>query len=136
MFEVSFFIKKIIYRYGFEINEHEIKKEWLYKKNERENPLFIRNKNNFQINKTAFKEGLKYQNDVNQNVLFLSHLAQNNKEISRLIFSWFLNLNVLSGLTEHNYFKYTARLLKDDSRFKNWISLVLKYCVAILRGKR
>ncbi|MBI4646980.1 MAG: ATP-binding protein [Bacteroidia bacterium] len=127
MFEVSFLIQESIYRYGFEINKHEIIKEWLYKKIERENLLFHREGSEFQINKTAFKEGLKYKNDVNQNVLFISHLAQNNQDISRLIFFWFLNVNVLSGLTEANYFNYTAKLLQNDSRFKNWISLALKY---------
>ncbi len=127
MFEVSFLINENIYRYGFEINGHEIKKEWLYKKVERENYLFIRTESDFQINKSAFKEGLKYKDDVNKNVLFISHLAQNNQEISRLVFSWFFNLNVLSGLTEQNYFKFTAKLLQNDSKFKNWISLVLKY---------
>jgi AAA15 family ATPase/GTPase len=127
MFEVSFLLLDTLYRYGFEINGHEIKKEWLFKKLERENPLFIRERNDFQINKTAFKEGLKYKDDVNQNVLFLSHLAQNNQKISRTIFSWFLNVNVLSGLTEESYFKFTERLLKIDTQFKTWISLALKY---------
>ncbi len=127
MFEVSFLINKTIFRYGFEINGHEIKKEWLYKKLERENPLFIRTGNNFQINKTGFKEGSKYKNDVNQNVLFISHLAQNNQSLSRTIFDWFINVNVLSGLSEYNYSKFTAKLLKNDVAFKNWISLALKY---------
>lgn len=127
MFEVSFILFETIYRYGFEINGHLIKKEWLFKKHERENPLFIRSKNDYKINKAAFKEGEKYKNDVNQNVLLLSHLAQNNQKISRAIFSWFLNVNVLSGLTKVNYFKFTQRLLKTDSNFKTWISLALKY---------
>lgn len=126
MFEVSFLLNKTIYRYGFEINGHEIKKEWLYKKLEREIVLFVRENGDFQINKTAFKEGLKYKEEVNQNVLFISHLAQNNQEISRLIFAWFSNVNVLSGLTE-DYFKFTERLLKNDKYFRNWISLALKY---------
>lgn len=127
MFEVSFLIGNHIYRYGFEINGHEIKREWLFKKLKRENNLFIRNGKNFDINKTAFKEGLKYKDDVNQNVLFISHLAQNNQKVSRLIFNWFLNVNVLSGLTEHNYKNFTANLLQKDSQFKKWISLALKY---------
>ncbi len=127
MFEVSFLLNKDIYRYGFEINGHEIQKEWLYKKVERENPLFIRNKEDFQINKTTFKEGLKYKEDVNKNVLFISHLAQNNQKISSNIVKWFLNVNALSGLTEKNYYKFTAKLLQKDKIFKNWISLALKY---------
>jgi AAA15 family ATPase/GTPase len=126
MFEVSFLHKSEIYRYGFEIKGHEIKKEWLFKKVERENMLFFRTNSEYEINKSAFKEGLKYKDDVNQNVLFLSHLAQNNQEVSRLVFNWFLNVNVLSGLAE-NYSKYTVNLLHNDVKFKNWVSLTLKY---------
>lgn len=127
MFEVTFLTNNNIYRYGFEINGHEIIKEWLFQKYSRDSYLFIRDKSEFQINKTTFKEGLRYKDEVNQNVLFLSHLAQYNQEISRSIFTWFMNVNVLSGLTERNYFKFTARLLKTDNNFKNWMSLALKY---------
>ncbi|MCF8374355.1 MAG: ATP-binding protein [Bacteroidales bacterium] len=127
MFEVSFLLVDTIYRYGFQINGHEIKKEWLYKKIEREIVLFSREGGDFDINKSAFNEGIKYKDDVNQNVLFISHLAQNNQIISRIVFNWFLNVNILSGLTEDNYALYTSRLIQKDTQFKNWISLALKF---------
>jgi len=127
MFEVSFLIKSIIYRYGFEINKGEITKEWLYKKNTREGYLFIRNDNKFNINKESFPEGEKFKNDVNSNVLFISHLAQNNQKISRIIFNWFSIINVISGLHDLNYNKFTINLLESDSNFKLWASMALKY---------
>jgi len=129
MFEVSFLIDSNIYRYGFEINGYEIKKEWLYRKIEREVPLFIRNADSsiFDINEESFEEGIKYKEDVNSNVLFISHLAQNNQKISRLIFNWFSNVNVISGVHEQNYDKFTAKLLGSDKNFKKWATSVLRY---------
>ncbi len=126
-FEVSFLQKSIIYRYGFEINKGEIKKEWLFRKNEREVNLFSRKGNKFEINKESFPEGEKYKDDVNSNVLLLSHLAQNNQKISKLIFNFFSNINVISGLYDLNYNKYTAKLLESNPKFKKWASIALKY---------
>lgn len=127
LFEVSFLIGDIIYRYGFEINNNQIISEWLYNKDEREIALFHRSGNEFEINKTKFKEGLKYKNDVNQNVLFLSHLSQNNQPISKAIWLWFQNVNEIDGLDEEHYNKVTTLLLKNDSNFKKWVSQALKF---------
>lgn len=129
MYEVSFLINSEIFRYGFEIYGYEIKKEWLYRKKEREVSLFARDlvEDKFEINVESFPEGKKYKNEVNSNVLFISHLAQNNQKISKLIFHWFSNLNVISGLHEQNYDKYTAKLLEKNINFKNWAASVLKY---------
>ena len=127
MFEVSFLENSIIYRYGFEINNNEIKKEWLFRKNEREVNLFTRDNNIFNINQESFQEGEKYKNDVNSNVLLISHLAQNNQSIARTVFGWFSKVNVISGLYDLNYNKFTATLLETDSNFKKWASIALKY---------
>ena len=129
MYEVSFISDSDIYRYGFEINGYEIKKEWLYKKVEREVPLFIRDSENsiFDINLESFQEGEKYKTEVNSNVLFISHLAQNNQPVSKLIVNWFNSVNVISGLHDQTYDKYTAKLLEKDSNFKKWAASVLQY---------
>ncbi|MCH4897048.1 ATP-binding protein [Marinilabiliaceae bacterium JC040] len=126
MYEASFLVGDSIYRYGFEINGFEIKKEWLYKKIEREISLFRREGNKYIINKESFKEGVKYQKDVNNNVLFLSYLAQNNKEVSRFVFDCFADINVLNGLYD-NYASFTLKLLKSDLKFNKWLSLALSY---------
>lgn len=127
MYEVSFLLNSTIYRYGFEINGYEIKKEWLYRKNDREVNLFIREGADFEINSESFSEGEKYKSDVNSNVLFISHLSQNNQPISRLVFRWFKNVNVMRGLYELYYEKLTAQLLVEDIHFKNWAASALKY---------
>jgi AAA15 family ATPase/GTPase len=127
MYEVSFLHAEVIYKYGFEINGIEIKKEWLYRKIEREVPLFIREDNNFEINFESFSEGEKYKTEVNSNVLFISHLAQNNQPISKLVFQWFFNINVISSLREDFYEKFTSYLLENDLNFKKWSAFALKY---------
>ena len=72
MYEVSFLLDNYIYRYGFEINGYEIKKEWLYRKKEREVCLFIREDNIYDINEESFNEGETFKSQVNSNVLMLS----------------------------------------------------------------
>lgn len=127
MYEVSFIVENIIYRYGFEINGFEIKKEWLFRNSDNEILLFTRDGNEFNINSDFFPEGDKYKTEVNSNVLFISHLSQNNQKISRLVFQWFTNINVISGLYEESYDKYTARLLGKDTTFKKWAAIALRY---------
>jgi AAA15 family ATPase/GTPase len=127
-FEVSFLLEDdVIYRYGFEINGFEIIKEWLFKKVGTETPLFERNRNKFKINSTSFSEGNKYKKDVNSNVLFLSHLAQNNTNVASKVFEWFKNLNVVSGLDDRHYKNVTKNLLIEVPEFKAWLSLAVKF---------
>ena len=126
-YEVSFLLDDCIYKYGFEINGYDIKKEWLSRKKDREVYLFKRKNDKYDINNESFKEGNKFKSEVNPNVLFLSHLAQNNQKISRKIFGWFLNVDTISGLYEGYYDKFTAKLLEKDSTFKKWVASVLKY---------
>ncbi len=127
MYEVSFLLNSMIYRYGFEINGFEIKKEWLFLKIEKEVALFIREGEKFEINSELFPEGEKYKTEVNSNVLFISHLAQNNQMVSREVFIWFARMRSISGFNASNYYKYTASLLKQDTNFKKWAASVLKY---------
>jgi AAA15 family ATPase/GTPase len=127
MFEVSFLLKGIIYRYGYEIFGYEIKKEWLYRKQEREIMLFSREGQEFNINKESFSEGEKFKDEVNSNVLFLSHLAQYNQKNSKLILAWFSHLNAISGLHEQFHKDFTTELLKNNLNFKRWAASVLKY---------
>ncbi len=126
-FEVSFLRNTIIYRYGFEIRGYEIIKEWLTQKINTETPLFERNLQNFNINNKTFSEGVKHKNDVNSNVLFISHLAQNNGKISTEIFQWFENLNAVSGLKNKHYENVTKHYLSTDLKFKIWLSNAVKF---------
>jgi len=57
-FEITFIIKDVKYRYGFEINKDKVVSEWLFNTlpKIKENYLFIRNGQEFNISKTWNKE--------------------------------------------------------------------------------
>jgi uncharacterized protein len=125
-FEVTFMCTEIRYRYGFEVNNGQILKEWLFHTTSKETPLFNRNKNVFEINKSSFKEGINLGNQTRDNVLFLSLIAQLNGEISNNIIKWFNNLNFISGMHDIRYANYTGNRLKNDENFSKWLSLILQ----------
>jgi AAA15 family ATPase/GTPase len=127
MFEVTFIKNNILYRYGFEIKGYEIIKEWLTNKKETETILFERERNEFTINNFSFPEGNKFKDSVNSNVLFLSYLAQNNGKVSSIIFDWFNELNIISGLSNRHFSSPTKHLLRNDDNFKKWLSVAVKF---------
>lgn len=57
-FEAEFIVKNIKYRYGYEVTTEKVISEWLFysQPQVRENYLFIRNGQDFQLNKTWNKE--------------------------------------------------------------------------------
>lgn len=126
MMEMSFLSENIIYRYGFEMYTHEVLSEWLYKTEKRETLLFKRKKKKFTINETGFPEGIK-NNEVNSNVLFLSHLSQYNSPESSKIFKLFRDVNVVNGLDDIHISHVTKKLLKHDKNFNKWLSLALQF---------
>lgn len=126
MFEVSFMVEDIIYRYGFEMYNWMVVSEWLYKTEKRETLLFERIGKDFRINEKSFLEGKRYE-EVNSNVLFISHLAQYNGSESSKVFSFFNNLNIIDGLEDNHILHVTKQLLKNDDLFKHWLSLAIKF---------
>ncbi|SMC52077.1 AAA family ATPase [Chryseobacterium sp. YR221] len=125
--EVVFIKNNIVYRYGFHINNNIITKEWLFQKKEVETRLFERHLDDFHINNNSFSEGNKYKKNINDNVLFLSYLAQNNAPVSSEIFEWFYGINATNALSNDNYEKLTKSLLKEDSKFRIWLSYAVKF---------
>ncbi len=121
-FEIVFSCEERKYRYGFEILEDVIESEWLYYTESRETPLFTRNKQNFEINKSSFEEGIGLEKRTKDNVLFLSLIAQLNGDISNKIIDWFKNLNLISGIHDRSYKRYTIDKLKEDKDFLKWLS--------------
>lgn len=126
-FETSFIKNDILFRYGFEIKGYEIISEWLYQKIEVETLLFERKNQSFTINSKSFSEGNKHKKDVNKNVLFLSHLAQNNAKIASTVFDWFDDLNVVSGLSDTHYKNVTIEILRESPKFKLWLTKAVKF---------
>tara|TARA_R110001592_G_scaffold40582_8_gene133151 strand:+ start:8390 stop:9691 length:1302 start_codon:yes stop_codon:yes gene_type:complete len=121
-FEVVFTCNNRKYRYGFEITEDIIESEWLYYTDSRETPMFTRENQKFEINKSAFSEGLGLEKRTKENVLFLSLVAQLNGDVSNKIIDWFKNLNLISGIHDRSYKRYTIDRLKSDKDFLKWLS--------------
>jgi AAA15 family ATPase/GTPase len=126
-FEISFIQNEIKYRYGFEIDYHKVIAEWLYHTTSKEVYLFKRDNQKIEINKSAFKEGLGKENDVKENVLFLSMLATLNKETSNSIIEWFKKFRFVNGVQDMGHKSFTIESLKSDKNFLNWVSYFVKF---------
>lgn len=127
-FEISFIQNDTKYRYGFELDIDKVVSEWLFHTTSKEVYLFKRNLQNIEINKSAFKEALGKDEDIKENVLFLSFLAYHQKsEISQSIFNWFNNLNLINGIHDRFHKRYTIDKLKTDNHFFSWILHFIKY---------
>jgi AAA15 family ATPase/GTPase len=126
-FEISFIFKRIKYRYGFEIDYDKVIAEWLFHTTTKEVNLFKRSYQKIEINRSSFKEGIGKENDVKDNVLFLSLLATLGKEISSNIIEWFNNFKFVEGIHDRGHKRYTIDKLKSDKNFFNWVLHFIKY---------
>lgn len=118
-FEVCFVIDNDKYRYGYEYNESIIVSEWLYcstTRTNREKPLFIRTKNGIAIDEGRFKEGIGLESKTNDNRLFVSLVAQLGGEdtISKAVMSFFMNFNIISGLSDSGYHDITKEIFLTE----------------------
>lgn len=114
-FEILFVIDGERFRYGFEVDNKIVHKEWLFKlKMKTERALFFRDKDAIEVTK-YFEEGKGIESKTRDNALFLSVTDQFNGEISKKIMNWFSKFNNLSGL-QHEDEKYlTIALLKNEA---------------------
>ena len=126
-FEMVFIIETIKYRYGFELDEGKIVSEWLLHTTSKEVPLFTREATKINVNKSSFKEGLHLEEKTKDNVLFLTLVAQLNGLKANKIITWFKNLNIINGLQDNGYKKYTINKLKTDKEFQLWVNQFTKF---------
>jgi len=98
-FEIVFLVAAEQYRYGFEVTQEQVTKEWLYRLgSRREANLFARDHNLFTINSRQFREGRGLDERTRPNALFLSVVAQFNGAIAGTLVRWFADLTILRGL--------------------------------------
>lgn len=134
-FEVTFFHKGNLYRYGVSIVEAIISEEWLYwTKTSRETMLFNRTRQTVEINQRSFseakdfvkeKDGVYHIEKTRENVPFLSVLSQFNGQKSRTVVDWFKTLRIISGISEISLKPYTINLFENDPNFKKWALEIL-----------
>lgn len=133
-FQVVFWLKKRIYRYGFEVSKKKVIKEWLFSTPKiQEYRLFERNNNQFKVSPRFFKEGLGLEDKTKPNSLFLSVLAQFNGKISTEIVKWFAHCNVIFSLGENNFFyrKVTLELFKNSAIKQDSVKLIKELDLSI-----
>ena len=106
-FEIIFFKNNIKYRYGFEYDNSTVFSEWLFfDEKGKEAKLFFRDiDEDDYVNREKFKEGYRFFDRKNkkiniaENQLFIWKCDQENGQISKSILDWFINLNILDGVT-------------------------------------
>ena len=126
-FEVLFIYKKVLYRYGFEVDKSQVVSEWLYyKPKTKEVELFYRDFQNFEIHSRKFQKGstLIREELVRDNALLLSVAAQFNDTTSVKVIEWFKSLKTISGLKEEGYQGYTMWKTQDEDHKKKILELL------------
>lgn len=119
-FEAGFLLDTIRYRYGFEANKDKIHKEWLLEtKAQKEYPVFLRIKDEFEISENRFENAKGLEKRTRSNALFLSVASQWNVAKAELINKWFSSIFTASGLTDSRAFKdLTVEMLSNPKYSK------------------
>lgn len=131
-FEIVFFIDKIKYRYGFEVDTEVVYSEWLYADEKgKEAKLFFRDveESNY-VNPNKFKEGYDFFNKkeekikIAKNQLFIWKCDQADGEISKAILGWFNQFNMIDGMEHDGYINFTMKKMEDEAFRKKIVELV------------
>jgi AAA15 family ATPase/GTPase len=125
-FEAEFIIDKATFRYGFEADEREVKKEWLLQvKATTVKPYFLRIGQNFDIDHKRFENTERLEEKTRPNALFLSVADQWNAPLGQKIINWFDSIYTVHGMMDHLYKEATTEMLKD-SRYQRIINSLMQ----------
>lgn len=127
-YEVTIILDDLKYRYGFEILEKKVEKEWLYRTKDRETCLFDRTSSNFNdinISCDDFKKENNVKHMVSEESLFLSLCKMLNNTTASLIWKWFYDANIISIKQQSRPIK-TFEVLEDNPELKKKILFYLK----------
>lgn len=129
IFEATFLIKDfefkdkisdVIFRYGFELDNQKIHKEWLFARfTAQESKLFTRDGNIIQTGE-RFKEGAlvyKALENINEKSLFLSLIHQLkgvSAQITDSIIQYFSKINEITNIHRHSFYPVTLELLEEN----------------------
>lgn len=114
-FEVCFMLEEVLYRYGFEVDRHAVRREWLLRAEKaKEEALFLREGGDIEVLR-SFAEGEGLEEKTRDNALFLSVVAQFNGAVATAIVKWFRGFRTLYGSRDANYERYTATCLQDPT---------------------
>lgn len=114
-FEVGFLLEGIRYRYGVELDEKAVRREWLMEaKRTKYYPVFLRGEQEFETDFKRFEKSQGLSDRTRANALFLSVCAQWNVEKAEKIVTWFNRIYTLHGLNDMDYRKNTLQLLQSE----------------------
>jgi AAA15 family ATPase/GTPase len=113
-FEIEIVFDGAKYRYGFEVDNKKIHKEWLYFNNKsKEYLLFNRDYQSIEIGKKYDQASENFINNTRENSLFLSLCAQLNIKIAINIIKDLGDLKYISGTDDRSTIDFTVKLLND-----------------------
>ena len=132
-FEIVFFINKVKYRYGFEMDNETIYAEWLFADEKgKEAKLFIRDIEEVDyVNPNKFREGFLFFDKktkkirIAKNQLFIWKCDQEDGEISKSILKWFNSFNMIDGMDHQGYINFTMKKMENEN-FRNKIIKLVK----------
>lgn len=111
-----------VYQYGFEIKNRNIVSEWLYvKKKTKVTPIFDRDENKVQFDKTYIAKVDKF--DVDSKSLFLSlyRKIEKDNEDFKSVYDWFLNsyyLDLGNPKFENKINRLISSKIVDDKEYR------------------
>lgn len=121
-FEITIIIGDVTYRYGFEVLNSKVTKEWLFKKNMREVNVFNRDILNDEKIKpsTSYATLKKYVKFTREEELFLSSMIKLNEQGEiKEIFDWInSNIQIISGDTINSNITSTILSNKEIEKEK------------------
>lgn len=123
-FEMTFIVKNVIYRYGFEVNRKEVSAEWLFARPaKREIELFYRTGQSFEFDTKRLSKAnpIVAEGLVRHNSLMLSVLAQFNDNTAIELLNYFREINCISGLQEQGYKNNSIVKVKEDEKKRRQI---------------
>lgn len=121
MFEISLLIGDCIYRYGFEVTQEAIRKEWLYKKDCK---AYSQEKSYISRNGLIIESTPRIKkHEIRNNALILSYLDQFNDEYAKLIFSELKNMVII--LDTRKAINTTLESITSGTIPKDWVKNLL-----------
>lgn len=125
-FEIETVFDGAKYRYGFEVDEKKIHKEWLYfSKKSKEYLLFERNQQSIEIGKKYDATSENFIMNTRENSLFLSLCAQLNIQMAVNIIKDLGDIKYVSGTNDIGAIDFTVKLL-NDPEYKTLINNFIK----------
>jgi len=124
MFQMTFFVGKVIYRYGFQISKSKIAQEWLYRRvGKKDIQLFLRSglhlkkldTVNFQGAK-LFSKQLKSEDSelFRDDSLFLTAAALNGNKLAKTIRDSIVSIMTVDGVNDKDAILFAIRRLEKN----------------------